>query len=213
MKQSDGKIGSAFIRDAKYLDACVKETLRFLSLSFCLSELISLPLFLCIFIVELYLSHLLALVHALRMTSPVLGSLRRAMEDVQVGQYIIPKGDFVCLSGYFVHYDENIFPEPTKWRPERWLEGKSLPLATFGGSRGSLLFDNYPVRKFAYSQSAAGKHMCLGRLLATAEVKVTVALLLQKYELRLPNGLPPLDFSKSSIVPFVGGCVMEYSPL
>lgn len=37
-------------------------------------------------------------------------------------QHIIPRGYGVGMSPYVSHHDENLFPEPSKFQPERWLD-------------------------------------------------------------------------------------------
>ncbi|KAM7216738.1 Cytochrome P450 monooxygenase sdnH [Rhypophila decipiens] len=41
--------------------------------------------------------------------------------DLTYGNYVIPKGTPVSLSPYTMHIDPDVFPEPSKFKPERWL--------------------------------------------------------------------------------------------
>jgi cytochrome P450 len=38
---------------------------------------------------------------------------------------------------YLMHYDENIFPDPKNFRPERWLENPQLVKNMFAFSKGT----------------------------------------------------------------------------
>jgi len=83
-------------------------------------------------------------------------------------QYI-PGGVSVSMSALVVHNDPNIFPEPQKYIPERWLgeDGKKLQpyfLAFSAGARG-----------------------CIGRNISYLEQTVLIASLVHRYEFALPS--------------------------
>ena len=59
-------------------------------------------------------------------------------EDLQYKQYTIPRGTPVMQSLYLLHTDPKIFPEPFKFRPERWVENPRLLRYQFAFSRGSM---------------------------------------------------------------------------
>ena len=61
-------------------------------------------------------------------------------EDSTLGGYDIPKGTAIFTNLYAVHMNPEIFPEPKKFKPERYLddEGKAVrpeTLAPFGLGR------------------------------------------------------------------------------
>ena len=37
---------------------------------------------------------------------------------------VIPSGSFACYNTIDVHYNEKLYPDPMKWDPERWVEGR-----------------------------------------------------------------------------------------
>jgi cytochrome P450 len=37
---------------------------------------------------------------------------------------VIPPGSFACYNTGDVHYSEKLYPNPMKWEPERWQEGR-----------------------------------------------------------------------------------------
>ena len=61
-----------------------------------------------------------------------------ANEDVQWGNYIIPKDSMIIINLDSIQYDENVYPEPHKFKPERFLTadgkftGTKEKLMTFG---------------------------------------------------------------------------------
>ncbi|KAL6996344.1 hypothetical protein U1Q18_006475 [Sarracenia purpurea var. burkii] len=56
----------------------------------------------------------------LRMGNVIVGVMRKAMEDVEIKGYLIPKG--WCVFTYFrsVHLDENLYDWPYQFNPWRW---------------------------------------------------------------------------------------------
>jgi cytochrome P450 len=51
-------------------------------------------------------------------------SQRIAPEPLSFHEWIIPPGTPMSSSSYFTHYNEEIFPNPRRFMPERWLENK-----------------------------------------------------------------------------------------
>ena len=50
--------------------------------------------------------------------------LRVALEDVDFGQFNIQAGQLMGVSIFNVHHNPNFFPEPYKFRPERFINGE-----------------------------------------------------------------------------------------
>ena len=44
-------------------------------------------------------------------------------KDVVIGGFLIPAGSTVVRAGSFTQMDPEMFPEPEKFIPERWLRG------------------------------------------------------------------------------------------
>lgn len=57
-------------------------------------------------------------------------------DDEYLG-YHIPKGSIVMANSWALGHDENIFPEPETFRPERWIENPDLPVHFWGFGRRS----------------------------------------------------------------------------
>ena len=100
---------------------------------------------------------------------PIAPFLQRvANEDLIVGGYRILKGDRVVVAPRLSQLDANEFPEPERFRPDRFDPAGECPanmdsLIGFGG----------------------GQHRCLGVNFARLEMKAIVALLVQRYDLKL----------------------------
>ncbi|TQN65562.1 Cytochrome P450, partial [Colletotrichum shisoi] len=71
------------------------------------------------------LNYLQAVVlEAFRLNHPIAGRLPRTDPDneIQFGDFVIPKGVTVSVSTYDIYLDPKIFPEPFTFDPERWLD-------------------------------------------------------------------------------------------
>ncbi|KFK38721.1 hypothetical protein AALP_AA3G151300 [Arabis alpina] len=74
----------------------------------------------------------------LRMGNVIIGVMRKAMKDVEIKGYVIPKG--WCFLAYFrsVHLDKLYYDSPYKFNPSRW-QGRDMNTSSFspfgGGQR------------------------------------------------------------------------------
>ncbi|KAG6727695.1 hypothetical protein I3842_02G137900 [Carya illinoinensis] len=75
----------------------------------------------------------------LRMGNIIIGVMRKAMKDVEIKGYLIPKG--WCFFAYFrsIHLDENHYDWPYKFNPWRWQDKDTSTTCNFtpfgGGQR------------------------------------------------------------------------------
>ncbi len=106
---------------------------------------------------------------SLRLESPAQGLMRRAVNDVQIGDTLIPAGAHVIVRYGAANQDPAKFPEPRRFDIERNNAGSSL---AFG----------------------SGAHFCVGRLLAKQELDTAFDVLLSRLdniELARPLPEPP----------------------
>ncbi|MER5943552.1 cytochrome P450 [Streptomyces sp. NPDC001928] len=103
---------------------------------------------------------------ALRLYPPVWYLTRRTTIDTTLAGHPIPAGTSVMFSPYALHRDPNLFTDPERFDPERWLPGDGKPPKasdiTFGG----------------------GTRKCLGDVLAGRELAIALASILGRWRLR-----------------------------
>lgn len=108
---------------------------------------------------------------AMRLYPPAYMVARRAVEDTEIGGYPVPAGSEVVVWLYMTHRDPRFFPEPTRFRPERFEPDEEAALP-----------------KCAYLPFGAGPRACIGRQFALIETVVVLATLAQRVRFRLAPG-------------------------
>ena len=103
-----------------------------------------------------------------RMKPAVAGLNRETTQDMVLGSYQIPAGTVVTYWNMLAMNNEKNFPEPERFKPERWLRG--CP-------------GQHTAHPFAAIPFSFGPRMCIGRRFAELEVQVLVVKLLQRFKL------------------------------
>uniref|UniRef100_A0A8C5M9U8 Cytochrome P450 family 39 subfamily A member 1 n=1 Tax=Leptobrachium leishanense TaxID=445787 RepID=A0A8C5M9U8_9ANUR len=115
----------------------------------------------------------MCVLEALRLRSP--GAItRKVMEPLKIYNYQIPPGDLLMLSPYWLHRDPKRFPEPDKYKPERWKKANL---------EKNVFLDGFVA-------FGGGKYQCPGRWFALMEIHMLVVLFLYKYEFHLLDPVP-----------------------
>ncbi|KAG5572860.1 hypothetical protein H5410_062626 [Solanum commersonii] len=100
-----------------------------------------------------------------------------AMEDCVVNSFHIHKGSRIIINIYAIHRDPNIWPEPEKFLPERFV-GSNIDI------RG---------RDFQLLPFGSGRRGCPAMQLAIVLVDLIVAQLVHCFDWELPNGMQPCE--------------------
>ncbi|USP72789.1 uncharacterized protein yc1106_00063 [Curvularia clavata] len=121
---------------------------------------------------------------SLRLSSGVTSGLLRVVpaNGATISGHAVPPGTIVSCGSTFVHYNADIFPEPDKFIPERWLENPEL--------------DNWLV---AFSR---GPRMCLGINLAWAELRLAFAHVFRKFDMTPSKPLPASLLWRDVFLPY-----------
>ena len=104
----------------------------------------------------LKLPYLDAVVNETLRIDPIVPDVLRTLSvDKKIGEYTYPAGTHLAVVTALIHSREDLYPEPDKFNPERWLNQKTRPWTffPFGG----------------------GARRCIGAALAIAEIKIVIA--------------------------------------
>lgn len=105
---------------------------------------------------------------SLRVLTPSAYSQRLTVQPAQLGPLKLGRGTIVVFSQYLTHHRPDLFDEPDRFIPDRWLSIKP-----------SL---------YAYLPFGAGPRMCLGATLALTTIKLALATILGRYRLTVQPG-------------------------
>jgi cytochrome P450 len=102
---------------------------------------------------------------------PFLMFIRRVTQPLELDGVTLPAGTELGYSPHTLHRDPDIYPDPTRLDPDRWLpeRARSLPAGAF----------------IAFNE---GRHRCIGEFFAWTEILVATVLLLPRWKLRLAPG-------------------------
>lgn len=116
---------------------------------------------------------------ALRMFPPAPLNFRKAIKkDVLPDGTCVPVGTEVHYVNWVLGRNTELFPEPEKFKPERWLS------PTDGKKKKRL---PQPA-SFAWPAFNAGPRNCLGQKMSYLEAKISISMILQKFRLKLEAG-------------------------
>ena len=130
----------------------------------------------------------------LRLRPPIPVAAGRVLDEpFAIGPHTVPAGTLILIDAWGLHHDPELYPDPERLRPERFLAGAPEPYTwlPFGG----------------------GAHRCLGAGLAELEIKVALATILRRV------GVGPADPELApparrgiTLVPHAGGRVRIDGP-
>jgi cytochrome P450 len=123
----------------------------------------------------------------LRIRTPLPAAAGRAFsEPLETADGTIPAGTVVLVDGWGVHHDPEVYPEPERFRPERFLDGApaSYTWLPFGG----------------------GAHRCIGAGMAELEIKIALGTILRNVAIAAADAaLAPPARRGVTFVPHGGG--------
>jgi cytochrome P450 len=105
---------------------------------------------------------------SLRILPPLAYLLRRSIAPASLRGFHIPKSAKILYSPYVTHHMPEIYPMPEQFKPDRW-HVRDIP-------------------PYAYIPFGAGVHTCIGANFAHMNMKLTVAMILQRYRLCVAPG-------------------------
>ena len=104
----------------------------------------------------------------LRLHPPLIFLIRKVMKDFYFKGYTVKAGKYVCASPRVSHRIAEIFPEPEKFDPDRYLEDRQED-----------------AQPFSWIAFGGGKHKCTGNAFAMLQLKAIFSILLRRYTFEL----------------------------
>jgi cytochrome P450 len=131
----------------------------------------------------------------MRLYPPAWTTGRAALEDVEIGGYLIPKGAQLLMAQWIVHRDPRYYPNPEAFDPDRWLapEMEDLP-------------------RYAFFPFGGGPRVCIGNHFATMEATLLLVTIVQRYHLELLPGQSLALAPSVTLRPKGSGLRMRVSP-
>jgi cytochrome P450 len=124
---------------------------------------------------------------SMRFMPAVSGVGRKAIEDVQIGNYLIEKGTSIILNFYTTHRDSRYWDEPLAFNPERFTAEKEKE-----------------QHRYAYIPFGAGARVCVGFNFAIMEANLLLATIAQDYRLVLEKGQEIIPMARITTYPKEG---------
>lgn len=128
-----------------------------------------------------YLPYLNACIdEAMRITPPVPGPLDRVVlpGGLTIDGEHIPQGTTIGVGTYTIHHDAQYFPDPYSYVPERWIVDKAEGVTA----------QDVEKAQWAFCPFSHGNRACIGKGLAYAELRLSLARLIYEFDVRLTRG-------------------------
>lgn len=113
----------------------------------------------------------------LRLRPVIVIVLRRLTEPVEIGGYELPAGASVVPSIHLVHRDPEIYPEPERFLPERFLDD--------------------PPGTYTWIPFGGGVRRCLGAAFAQFEMQVVLRELVRRHQILPADPAPERPFRRA----------------
>lgn len=128
---------------------------------------------------------------SLRVLPPVPWNGRVAAHATELGGYHLLADTEIFVSIYHTHHAPDVFPDPEAFRPQRWETITPSP--------------------YAYTPFSAGPRTCIGAGFAMLEIKLVLAILLQRYRVA---SLPHQQVDRSGVIVLApkGGLPLQLHP-
>jgi cytochrome P450 len=113
----------------------------------------------------------MVLAESMRLYPPAWGIGRFALEEVQIGDWHVPKRGLVLLSQYVTHRDARFWPDPERFDPTRFRESHA---------------------KYAYFPFGGGTRVCIGEGFAWMEGVLLLATIAQRWRFTASGEADPV---------------------
>jgi cytochrome P450 len=107
----------------------------------------------------------------MRLYPPAYAISRVALRDIKIGDYLIHKRQTVVVAPYVLHRNQDYFPDPEQFNPERFTPENEERLP-----------------RYSYLPFGAGPRICIGNYFAMMEMHLLLATLAQRVTFELIPG-------------------------
>jgi cytochrome P450 len=118
--------------------------------------------------------------------------LRVCADRTTVGGFAMPKGSNVMISPLAAHHDPNIYPEPKRFLPDRWINKTPSP--------------------YDYLPFGVGARACIGMLFAERALRLMLPMILQRFRFSIPAGMRIDRLTRGNILHPRRGLPMQIEP-
>jgi cytochrome P450 len=105
---------------------------------------------------------------SLRVLPPVVFVMRRSVRQSVIAGHVLPQGTILFHNLYMTHRSAELFQDPERFDPDRWL--------------------HQDVSPFAYAPFGAGPRMCLGTTFAQQLLHLAIPAILRRFRLEFSPG-------------------------
>ncbi|XP_065166539.1 cytochrome P450 4c3-like [Atheta coriaria] len=130
----------------------------------------------------------LVIKETLRMYPAAPNFTRTVLEDFTVDGITYPKGITIGIAAYGIHHDEEIYPNPEKFDPERFSRER-----------------NDGKKPFAFIPFSAGPRNCIGQKFAMLELKTLLSTILRNVEVKPASPVHKLNLVPSIVLKSTNG--------
>jgi len=105
---------------------------------------------------------------SMRLLPPVPYTIRTVASRADLDGLPLRRGDRVTISHYMTHHMPDVFPEPNRFKPERWFDLKPDP--------------------YIYLPFSAGPRLCVGYHFAMAEIRLALVKIMRRFRMTVVPG-------------------------
>jgi cytochrome P450 len=110
---------------------------------------------------------------SLRVSPSAWQTMRHAVADDVIGGYDVPAGASVYVNLLTLHRHPDYWPDPARFDPDRFAPSVAATRP-----------------RNAYIPFGIGPRACLGKLFALTELQIVLAMVVQRFDLKIPPGQP-----------------------
>jgi sterol 14-demethylase len=121
----------------------------------------------------------------LRMYPPIVVMMRKVVNDFVFGGYEFPRGSMIFASPTVSHYMPEVFPEPHRFDPTRFLEPNNVD-------------KKHPM---AWIPFGAGRHRCMGIMFAQLQLRALWSHLLRNFDFETVGDRYEPDYARLLVGP------------